>query len=34
MLSADTERDERESVLDLYMRAMEQSGSEKIAKAA
>ena len=28
------ERDERESLLDLYMRAMEQAGSEKIAKAA
>ena len=28
------ERDERESMLDLYMRAMEQAGSEKIAKAA
>ena len=28
------ERDERESLLDLYMRAMEQAGSEKVAKAA
>lgn len=28
------ERDERESLLDLYMRAMEQSGPEKVAKAA
>jgi uncharacterized protein (UPF0335 family) len=28
------ERDERESMLDLYMRAMEQAGSEKIARAA
>jgi uncharacterized protein (UPF0335 family) len=28
------ERDERESLLDLYMRAMEQAGSEQIAKAA
>ena len=28
------ERDERESMLDLYMRAMEQAGSEKVAKAA
>jgi uncharacterized protein (UPF0335 family) len=28
------ERDERESMLDLYMRAMEQSAPEKVAKAA
>jgi len=28
------ERDERESMLDLYMRAMEQAAPEKIAKAA
>src|ERR1700682_2926437 len=28
------ERDEREGMLDLYMRAMEQAGSEKVAKAA
>ena len=28
------ERDEREGLLDLYMRAMEQSGPEKVAKAA
>ena len=28
------ERDERESLLDLYMRAMEQAGPEKFAKAA
>jgi uncharacterized protein (UPF0335 family) len=28
------ERDERESLLDLYMRAMEQAGSEKVAQAA
>ncbi len=28
------ERDERESLLDLYMRAMEQPGPEKVAKAA
>ena len=28
------ERDERESMLDLYLRAMEQAGSEKVAKAA
>ena len=28
------ERDERETLLDLYMRAMEQAGSEKVAKAA
>jgi len=28
------ERDERESMLDLYMRAMEQAGPEKVAKAA
>lgn len=28
------ERDERESLLDLYMRAMETSGSELAAKAA
>jgi uncharacterized protein (UPF0335 family) len=28
------ERDERESLLDLYMRAMEQAGQEKVAKAA
>jgi uncharacterized protein (UPF0335 family) len=28
------ERDERESMLDLYMRAMEQAGSEKVARAA
>ena len=28
------ERDEREGLLDLYMRAMEQAGSEKVAKAA
>jgi hypothetical protein len=34
MLSADNKRDERESMLDLYMRAMEQAGTEKIAKAA
>ena len=28
------ERDEREGLLDLYMRAMEQSDTEKIKKAA
>ena len=28
------ERDERESMLDLYMRAMEQAGPEKVVKAA
>ena len=28
------ERDERESLLDLYMRAMEQAAPEKVAKAA
>ena len=28
------ERDEHESMLDLYMRAMEQAAPEKIAKAA
>ena len=28
------ERDEHETLLDLYMRAMEQAGPEKIAKAA
>jgi len=28
------ERDERESMLDLYMRAMEQAGPKKVAKAA
>jgi uncharacterized protein (UPF0335 family) len=28
------ERDERETLLDLYMRAMEQAGPEKVAKAA
>ena len=28
------ERDERETLLDLYMRAMEQPGPEKVAKAA
>jgi uncharacterized protein (UPF0335 family) len=28
------ERDEHESLLDLYMRAMEQVGPEKVAKAA
>ena len=28
------ERDEREGLLDLYMRAMEQAGPEKEAKAA
>jgi hypothetical protein len=28
------ERDEREGLLDLYMRAMEQAGPEKVAKAA
>ena len=28
------ERDERESLLDLYMRAMEQAGPEKVVKAA
>jgi len=28
------ERDERESLLDLYMRAMEQAGAEKVARAA
>jgi uncharacterized protein (UPF0335 family) len=28
------ERDERESMLDLYMRAMEQAGPEKVATAA
>ena len=28
------ERDERESMLDLYMRAMEQAAREKTAKAA
>ena len=27
------ERDERESLLDLYMRAMEQAGPDKVAKA-
>ena len=30
----DEERDERESMLDLHMRAMEQAGPEKVAKAA
>jgi uncharacterized protein (UPF0335 family) len=28
------ERDERESMLDLYLRAMEQAAPEKVAKAA
>jgi uncharacterized protein (UPF0335 family) len=28
------ERDEREGLLDIYMRAMEQAGPEKMAKAA
>jgi uncharacterized protein (UPF0335 family) len=28
------ERDEREGLLDLYMRAMEQAGPEKVVKAA
>ena len=28
------ERDERESLLDLYMRAMETAPAEKVAKAA
>ena len=28
------ERDERESLLDLYMRAIEQAGPEKVAEAA
>lgn len=28
------ERDERESLLDLYLRAMEQAEPEKVAKAA
>ena len=28
------ERDEREGLLDLYMRAMEQAGPAKVAKAA
>jgi uncharacterized protein (UPF0335 family) len=28
------QRDERESLLDLYMRAMEQAGPDKVAKAA
>jgi uncharacterized protein (UPF0335 family) len=28
------ERDERESLLDLYMRAMEQAEPDKVAKAA
>ena len=28
------ERDEREGLLDLYMRAMEQAGPEKVTKAA
>jgi uncharacterized protein (UPF0335 family) len=28
------ERDERESMLELYMRAMEQAAPEKVAKAA
>ena len=28
------ERDEREGLLDLYMRAMEQAAPEKVAKAA
>ncbi len=28
------ERDERESLLDLYMRAMEQAPPQKVAKAA
>jgi uncharacterized protein (UPF0335 family) len=28
------ERDEHETLLDLYMRAMEQAGPEKVAKAA
>ena len=28
------ERDEREGLLDLYMRAMEQAGPKKVAKAA
>ena len=28
------DQEERESLLDLYMRAMEQAGPEKVAKAA
>jgi uncharacterized protein (UPF0335 family) len=28
------ERDERETLLDLYLKAMEQAGPEKVAKAA
>ena len=28
------ERDERESLLDLYMRAMEQAGPDKVTQAA
>ena len=28
------ERDEREGLLDLYMRAMEQAGPKKVAEAA
>jgi uncharacterized protein (UPF0335 family) len=28
------ERDERETLLDLYMKAMEHAGPEKVAKAA
>jgi hypothetical protein len=28
------DQDERESLLDLYMRAMEQAAPEKVAKAA
>ena len=28
------ERDEHDTLLDLYMRAMEQAGPEKVAKAA
>jgi uncharacterized protein (UPF0335 family) len=28
------QRDERESMLDLYVRAMEQAGPDKVAKAA
>jgi uncharacterized protein (UPF0335 family) len=28
------ERDEREGLFDLYMRALEQAGPEKVAKAA
>jgi|HubBroStandDraft_3_1064219.scaffolds.fasta_scaffold1701619_1 hypothetical protein len=34
MLPADAKHDEREGMLDLCMRAMEQAGTEKIAEAA